>query len=238
MNLLERANAVERKLADIKVLDQRANEFETLRERRDALRNALRTLRGANDRLNEFRAMKLCGGIQPPVAAKASEAALELSKVFAADRRSATLTAGQRWKKFLAELQRAQDSAEALSKATWQDFVQTEFALKSPKELEPEIPPSPENQAAFAIYCGKFNDAEGRLRQSQGGASQIPAIRVAVKDALAAYSQLKFDYPPAVAEFLRQSMTPTGLPLDRVSGEVLDWLNERNMLSRYVVRKK
>ena len=238
MNLFERASTVERKLAELKVLDQRATEFEALRERRDALRNALRTFRVANDRLKGFRALKLCSGIQPAVAAKVSEAALELSKAFAIDRRSSTLTAGQRWKKFLAELQRVQDSADALSKSTWQEFIQTEVALKSPTELEREIPPSPENRAAFALYCEKFSDSEGKLRQSQGGASQIPAIRAAVKDALAAYSQLKFDYPPAVAEFLRQSMTPTGVPLDRVSGELLDWLRERNMLGRYAVRNK
>lgn len=238
MNLLERAKSVERKLADIKVLDQRANEFDALRERRDALRNPTRALRKAGDRLNEFRSLKLCGGIDSAVSKKASESALDLSKLFTADRRSATLTSGQRWKKLLVELQRAQDRADALCTAAWQAFVQTEFALKSPKELEPEIPPSPENQAAFALYCAKYNDAESRLRQSQGGAAQIPAIRLAVKDALSAYSQLKFDYPPAVAEFLRLSMTPTGLSLDRVSAEVMDWLKERTLLSRYVVRSK
>jgi 2-methylisocitrate lyase-like PEP mutase family enzyme len=234
--LLEQAGDAESLLKAIRSLDQREAEFAALNERRDAIAGVVKELDNACQRISMYREAGLESKEVLPISIRTIERTREMLTRFKEVPSSQTLTAGRHWRTLLDDLVKTISAAESSAETSWNAFYQ-ECLKVAPQDIEGRLPPSAENLRAMEAYKAVHKRLTELLRIQPQCAAVIAEIRATVTEINNRYAEIDFNYPPEVTAFLRAAAAQ-GASIGMLTQAVLDWLRERKLLDKYIVRNR
>ena len=159
----------------------------------------------------------------------------KLSLRFAENTKSATLTQGRGWTDMSTKLTVLTSTVEEVRNNDWKNFFEKSFfGGLPPTKREAILAPTPENKAALLQYkelYQKFIQYRSKIPED---AEEFETIGSLSKQLM----KIKFqeDVPNDVRKFFEA--TNTGASLDLLTNEVILWLRNNDLLSRYVVKAK
>lgn len=151
---------------------------------------------------------------------------------------SQTLKSGKEWSTLQERLRTLSKSLEIAVKFAWRAHVLGRIASDPPATISSRTADTSENRQRIREYAAIYTRLQKESQTLPGDDHAIAVVEALAKSLSDAYGKVDFDVPDAVKLFLDGANSVSGAALSLLTGEVIDWLRNRQEDGLYSIRTR
>jgi hypothetical protein len=235
---------IKQKLIDISGAEEKGVELKALNSRYAELQTLQQYLSKLTDKIDVLKQANKDGGTKISIQIVLDRAPFKtirdtihiIIEGCADELTSKILMGGNCWNALDKKINSQSEVAISACNDNWAKFVINHLGQK-PEDID--FPQTPENTRIFGNYYQKFSDGYDFINKySLENTIDIKAFLKIADQLHEIYKQFNMDAPDDVKKFLQCARNPEGFSLENYTPKINKWLEENKLTERYTIRNK